>query len=202
MGLAKYLKSGVDIVGLIDTSGGSPRSLLNAGGMEGGDFGEVSKDIIRGSYDVDSRFFGRTTITFRSDRSGRYPVTLLPYYAGSINTCTVEGDEVVSGPFTGCWFSLYLDWGGTLKAGHIDTAKNGKGEKPSEARWRKLDRNIVAESKTAIDDQLMNAIRKTGEGANAGYMLGVATPNPPSIVFFNVIKQGAGTLRVIGQHRS
>lgn len=183
MSLLKFMKKGVELIGLSS-------EMLDAGGVVGENFGEVSKHILRGSYDVHKQLFGNTKITFHSDRTGKYPIVILPYYAGAINCCPVNGEEVISGPFTGCYFTLYLDWGGTLCCAHVDTAKNGNNSKPSEETWRKLDRNIIVERKTTVDDDLFKVMQKRHMSANEGFVLGVASPNPPMIELFNVTKRG------------
>lgn len=191
MALRKFLGKGVKLIGLMQH--------LKTGGVAGADFGVISEGIVRGSYDTKSKTFGTNSVTFHGDGSGKYPITFLPYRCGGINSCTVQGQEVISGPFTGCYMSLYNDTGGTLRCGHVDTESDGKGQKPSEETWRNLDYDILAETKTTVSDQLISTMtKKKIMDANKGFQIGVASGKPARIDLFDVLVTGSD-LVIIGK---
>ena len=181
------LAKGVIIKGLRVNRNGVWDTLLTTTGVEGGDLGETSDGVVQASYSFERNLFSGNVVTIFMNTSGKYPITLLPYRPGAINTCTPTGTEVLSGPFTGCIMALYSENGGALKCGHIDTSGDN-GVKPSKARWETMaNKNVLAEGKSTVSDALFKDMAKTGMGANGGFCLGVATPNPAKVRFFRVV---------------
>ncbi len=60
-------------------------------------------------------------------------VTVLPYQPGKIASANVQAGEVISGEFTGCIMSVYLE-DGTLKCAHVDTNLDNPQRKAYEAK--------------------------------------------------------------------
>jgi hypothetical protein len=183
MSLLKHLAKGAKLIGL--------RDRLNVNGLSPADnAGEVSHGVIDGSYDYEWNAFTANTITFHGDRSGQFRVKILPYFCGGINFCTVGGEEIISGPFTGCYMSLYSDPGGSTRCGHVDTAVDDEAKvKHSEVAWRALNRPILAERKSTVSQKMSDNAFKA-KAADA-FLVGVATPAPAAISFFRVFKMGS-----------
>lgn len=65
---------------------------------------------------------GMRYIQFAADRiDGRSDIIMLPYRPGEIKSVPMNGEEVISGEFTGCIMAMYNE-AGTLKCGHVCTA--------------------------------------------------------------------------------
>jgi hypothetical protein len=81
--------------------------------------------------------FGENVITFATESSeGATPVQLLPYQGGKNATVTMQGQETISGEFTGCIFGIYREEG-VVKATHVDTAASNEDETPVD-QWNTL----------------------------------------------------------------
>lgn len=67
-------------------------------------------------------FFDAATrkTTGRDEPVAMHKIRILPYRTSMINEMPLGGQEVISGPFTGCVMSLY-DRKGVRMAGHVDT---------------------------------------------------------------------------------
>jgi hypothetical protein len=121
--LASFLRKGVTIHGL--------STLLDGGGLVGGDSGQTYKGIA-GSYTATG-----SSVTFYNDGTGDNEINILPYLAGGISYTYMQGRETVSGEFTGCTMAIYNEDGAT-RVCHVDTAKPSSGDAPSKARWAEI----------------------------------------------------------------